>query len=230
MKKNDYHRFYDPFPGDIDSIEKAICKSDNVLDVGGWWKPLNRANTVIDTLPYESRGAGGNVGKGREHYSKNTWVEFDICKDTWPFKDKEFDFVHCGQTLEDVRDPIFVCKEMTRVAKRGVITTPTMWIECQKGIDAYPESVKYRGFDKHKWIVEYLSNELHFIPKLNSLMSFKFTNQKIVDKYITRHRIWSDIFFWNDTFLYSESVFQGFSELKPILDKYFAEYDYEKKA
>lgn len=228
MKKTDYSRFYDPFPGDIDSIERTINKSDNVLDVGGWWKPLNRANVMLDALPYESRGRGGSIGSQPEQYSNGTWVQLDICRNTWPFKDKEFDFVHCGQTLEDVRDPIFVCKEMIRVAKRGVITTPTIWIECQMGIDAYPDSVHYRGFDKHKWMVEHSSNELRFIPKLNSLMSFEYVDQKIVNKYITKHRIWSDIFFWENSFSFSESVFQGFTELKPILVKYFAQYNYEK--
>lgn len=228
MRKTDYSRFYDPFPGDIDSIERTIKQSDNVLDVGGWWKPLNRANTILDALPYESRSGGGNIGSQPEQYSKENWIQFDICGNTWPFKDKEFDFVHCGQTLEDIRDPIFVCKEMIRVAKRGVITTPTIWIECQRGIDAYPESVLYRGFDKHKWLVEHSSNGLHFIPKLNSLMSFGYVDQKIVNKYITMHRIWSDIFFWENSFSFSESVFQGFTELKPILVKYFAKYNYEK--
>ncbi len=228
MKKVDYSRFYDPFPGDVDLIERTIKGSDNVLDVGGWWKPLRRANTVIDSLPYESRGGGGNIGKHSDQYSKKTWIQLDICGNTWPFKDKEFDFVHCGQTLEDVRDPIFVCKEMIRVSKRGVITTPTIWIECQKGIDAYPESVLYRGFDKHKWIVEHSSKGLRFIPKLSSLMSFNYVDRKVVNENITKHRIWSDIFFWDCSFSYAESVFQGFTELRPILNKYFAEFNYEK--
>lgn len=228
MSKIDYRKFYDPYPEDILKIEKSISENDKVLDVGSWWKPLNRANVIIDILPYETRGEGGSIGKQKEHFSKNTWIELDICSGKWPFKNHEFDFVHCGQTLEDVRDPIFVCNEMMRIAKRGVLTTPTIWIECQKGIDAYPESVLYRGFDKHRWLVNYKKNSLKFIPKLTSLMAFEYTDETTVKKYITRHRIWSDIFFWENRFEVSEASFQGFIELKPMLDDYFANFDYEK--
>jgi len=228
-KKMNYSKFYDPYPEDILKIESSIKRGDRVLDVGGWWKPLARANVVIDILPYETRGGGGIIGtKKKEHFSKKNWIEFDICSGKWPFKDKEFDFVHCGQTVEDVRDPIFVCKEMMRVGKRGVITVPTIWIECQKGIDAYPESSLYRGFDKHRWLVRVLENGLIFIPKLCSLMAFEYVGKEIKRKYINYHRIWSDIFFWEGEFDVQELSFQGFRELKPILDDYFANFDYEK--
>jgi ubiquinone/menaquinone biosynthesis C-methylase UbiE len=230
MSKIDYSKFYDPYPGNILEIEQSIKAEDKVLDVGSWWKPLNRANVVIDILPYATRGGGGSIGQRKEYFTPKTWIQFDICSGKWPFKDKEFDFIHCGQTLEDVKDPLFVCKEMMRVGKRGVITTPTIWIECQKGIDAYPESVFYRGFDKHRWLVRHLLNKLIFIPKLSSLMAFDYVNETTRAKYINYHRIWSDIFFWKDKFEVEEAIFQGFHELKSILEEYFAKFDYEKIA
>lgn len=228
IHKVDYSGFYDPYPKDISKIEESISSTDNVLDIGAWWKPLNRANTVIDMLPYNSRGGGGRIGQSKEYFTKGSWIKLDICSDKWPFKNKEFDFVHCGQTLEDIRDPIFVCKEMMRVARKGVVTTPTIWIECQKGIDAYPESTLYKGFDKHKWLVKHTKDGLKFIPKLSSLMAFDYVDKAIVDKFIVHHRIWSDVFFWEDHFDVSEAAFLGFTELKPVIEKYFTDFDYKR--
>src|SRR6187401_3041518 len=82
-----------------------------VLDVGGWACPFNRAQWVLDAEPYETRGFyrtfGGPPSQGGdvEFFSKDTWVQRDICaREPWPFADKQFDFVICSHTLEDIRD------------------------------------------------------------------------------------------------------------------------------
>ncbi len=50
----------------------------------------------------------------------------DICDhEPYPFGDQEFDFVICSQTLEDVRDPIWVCSEINRIGKAGYIEVPS---------------------------------------------------------------------------------------------------------
>ena len=97
--------FYDPYPSDIERVMSLIGEKDKVLDVGGHWKPFNRANAVIDLMPYEHRGGGGSIGLGPEKFSHETWSEMDVCGEKWPFDDKSFDFVYCGQLLEDIRDP-----------------------------------------------------------------------------------------------------------------------------
>ena len=62
-----------------------------VLDVGGWAKPLARADWVIDLLPYETRGLYGEATG--ERFSAATWVQHDICsRDPWPFADDQFDY------------------------------------------------------------------------------------------------------------------------------------------
>ena len=57
---------------------------------------------------------------------RDTWIQRDICdREPYPFDDDELDFVICSHTLEDVRDPIWVCSEMARIAKAGYIEVPS---------------------------------------------------------------------------------------------------------
>ena len=41
------------------SLLERLADNERVLDVGGWAKPLDRADWVIDLLPYETRGLYG---------------------------------------------------------------------------------------------------------------------------------------------------------------------------
>ncbi|NQW05123.1 MAG: methyltransferase domain-containing protein [Acidobacteria bacterium] len=109
-----------------------LSPTDVVLDTGGWASPFNRANFILDTEPYETRGFyrtfGGAPFQGptEESFTEATWIRRDICERTpYPFADKPIDFVICSQTLEDIRDPLWVCQEMMRIGKRGYIETPS---------------------------------------------------------------------------------------------------------
>ncbi|MEA2693832.1 MAG: hypothetical protein QOJ16_3219, partial [Acidobacteriota bacterium] len=92
-----------------DRILRLLHPKDRVLDIGGWARPFNRANYVIDQEPYETRGYYGLPAQGgeREFFTRETWIQRDICAhEPYPFGDKELDFVLCSHTLEDVRDPL----------------------------------------------------------------------------------------------------------------------------
>lgn len=134
-----------------------------VLDVGGWARPLPRADWVIDLGPYETRGFLGSWGEGeRERFSRDTWVEWDICASRpWPFKDNQFDCVFCGHTLEDVRDPLRVCEEMNRVARAGYVESPSAALELCRGA----ESRYWVGHSHHRWLILRDGDGLAFVPK-----------------------------------------------------------------
>src|SRR5947199_219349 len=115
----------------VTTLLQFLKPEDQVLDVGGWACPFNRAQWILDAEPFETRGFyrtfGGAPSQGGdvERFCKDTWVQRDICHhDPWPFRDKQFDFVICSHTLEDVRDPLWVCSELFRVGKRGYIEVP----------------------------------------------------------------------------------------------------------
>jgi hypothetical protein len=219
-------KFWDPDPSNVAMVLNKIGERDKVLDVGGWWKPFTRANYVVDYLSYETRGKGGNIGHLPERFDSSTWFQIDICNERLPFGDKELDFIYCGQTLEDIRDPLWVCKEMIRVGKQGYIEVPSIWIECQYDVDAGDLATLYPGYEKHRWLVMIEGDKLTFIPKQIWLGLYNFVPREISEKYKTDQRIWTSYLLWTNKFQYSEMVFAGREEILPVLELYFALFDY----
>ena len=142
-----------------------------VLDIGGWADPLERADWVIDLMPYETRGLYERNGwiepraKQRERFGPENWIARDLCdREPYPFDDDSIDFVVCGHTLEDVRDPLFICAEMNRIAKAGYIEVPSRLEEQAWGV-AGP----YVGWPHHRWLIDLDGDRLEFALKLHSL-------------------------------------------------------------
>jgi len=182
-------------------VLSKIKPTDKVLDIGGWAKPFNRANYVLDYMPYQTRGLAGKFGPDKEHFTKETWIVSDICdRKQFPFKDKEFDFVFCSHTLEDIRDPIWVCSEINRIGKSGYIKTPSRIIESHKNIGGKWNLNKYVvGYSHHIWYVEDFDNKLLFTPKnplIHNIKEFQVNN-------LCEPKIMS--FFWKGDFEYEEN-------------------------
>lgn len=199
-----------------------------VLDVGGWASPFNRADYVMDTNPYETRGWYGTVGlpksQGgeREFFTKQTWIQRDICDRTpWPFGNKFFDFAICSHTLEDIRDPLFVCSELVRVSNAGYIETPSRMAEQSLGW----ESPLIAGLSHHRWLVEIEGNHVRFTPKyhcvhgdrLSSFPNGFFQNLSIQER-VT-------YLFWADDITTEELILVGLDEsrrnLREFVDRHY---------
>jgi hypothetical protein len=134
-----------------------------VLDVGGAMKPFNRADWIMDALPYERRGQLGSIGGDSERFDADTWVMRDFCdREPWPFRDKEIDFVICSHTLEDVRDPIWMCSEFNRIANAGYIEVPSRLEEQTYGFQG-----PWTGWSHHRWLIDadQAANHIQFVHK-----------------------------------------------------------------
>ncbi len=143
-----------------------------VIDVGGGMAAFPRADWIIDAVPFDEQGA--LLKKRAEattvRFHRDTWVEYDLCsRQPWPFADKQFDFATCSHVLEDVRDPVWVCSEMSRIAKAGYIETPSRVVEQSLGV----EHPCYAGYYHHRWLVSVDRGQLQFRHKPHSLHSHR---------------------------------------------------------
>ncbi len=155
------------FEPNVKRVLSLIQPGDVVLDLGGWAQPFRRANYVIDVAPYETRGFYGKIGmppfqgEGPERFSKQTWIQRDICDHApFPFADKSVDFVICSHTLEDIRDPLWVCSEIIRIGKRGYIEVPS---RLQESIVDFRTGLV--GNEHHHWLVAIQGNRIEFERK-----------------------------------------------------------------
>lgn len=156
-------------------VRELIRPGDRVLDIGGAEEVFPRANVVLDIVPYEGRSPG-TLTDEPEQFTADSWFVTDICSpEIWQkFGDKEFDFVLCSHTLEDIRDPITVCREMNRVAKRGYIECPSRLRECTR------EDPRKRasGWPHHRWIVDVYGGYLVFTAKGHWVDDFNYAGPR----------------------------------------------------
>jgi hypothetical protein len=155
-------------------ILDTLGGDDLVLDVGGGANPFARADWVIDLQAYERRGLYVDTGDPSpgpgaearpERFSAATWVQRDICaREPWPFSAGQFDFAVCSHTLEDVRDPVFVCDELMRVARAGYIEVPSRLQEQSAGVHG-----PWVGWSHHHWLVDVAGDEITFVFKPHAL-------------------------------------------------------------
>jgi len=193
-----------------------LATSGRVLDVGGWWRPLNLATHVLDLRPYASRRQHDALDPQHgPRFSADTWVVWDACCAPWPFPDKFFEFSFCSHLLEDVRDPLIVCAELIRVSKAGYIETPSRereifskarFFSLRTALGRIPTV----GFGHHRWFVELDGTHLRFTAKDLRLLAAR-------RNYITRRDLRRKMtaaesgigLFWTGGFTFEECFLDG---------------------
>ena len=198
---------------------EQLSDSETVLDVGGWALPLARADWVLDLMPYETRGSLGREGApGDERFGADTWVTRDICeRSPWPFEDGQFDFVVCSQTLEDVRDPIWVCGELQRVARAAYVEVPSRLVEQSWWVQG-----PWIGYAHHRWLIDVTDGGIEFVSKPHSLTGIDgagFPNgyaQALSDE--ERNLV----LWWEGSFAFGERLFYEDAELRSYLTGFVA--------
>jgi len=137
----------------------------------------------MDAEPYETRGHYNrtfakinplpSLGGTIERFTSDTWIQRDICEKTpYPSQDKSIDLVICSHTLEDVRDPLWVCSEMIRIAKAGYVEVPSRRCESCRGLET-----GITGLSHHRWLIEVEGNGLRFLPKFHKINTWRYLYQ-----------------------------------------------------
>jgi len=204
------------FPPSLQRIQELVPGDAVVLDVGGWAKPLPRADWVLDLMPYETRGAYGTSDSGPERFTLDTWIQRDICDhEPFPFDDGQIDFAICSQTLEDIRDPVWVCSELNRVAKAGYIEVPSRLEEQSYGVHG-----PWVGWSHHRWLVDVTPARIEFVFKPGVLQGREDCRfpAGFVDSLSAEQRV--QTLFWEGELGFGERIFMTPEEL----DRYLSEF------
>jgi methyltransferase family protein len=203
----------------IDRLLEDLSDDAVVLDIGGWIRPFTRADYVLDLMPYETRGPYGRDGPDPERFSQETWIERDICdREPYPFRDKEIDFVVCSHTLEDVRDPIFVCSEMIRIGKAGYIEVPSRLEEQSHGFQG-----PWVGWGHHRWLIDVRPEGIDFVFKHHILHGTDEDHFPLGfrDALTDEERV--QMLWWEGSFAYRERVMVSADEIDPYLADFVTE-------
>jgi len=207
----------------VQTLLGELKPTDQVLDVGAWACPFNRAQWVLDAQPFETRGFyrtfGGKPSQGgdQEWFTKDTWIQRDMCDRTpWPFSDRQFDVVICSHTLEDVRDPLWVCTEMIRVGKRGYIEVPSRAYESSLGIERHNQA----GLSHHRWLIDIRDDEISFLSKYHLIHShWRFALPRAYGRGLSAERAVQWLW-WNGGFTFHEVVHHGVNALERELEEF----------
>jgi hypothetical protein len=142
-------------------------------------------------------------------------VERNICdRDPWPFEDGHFDFAVCSHTLEDVRDPVWACSEIARVARAGYIEVPSRIEEQAFGVHG-----PWVGWSHHRWLVELAPGAIEFVFKSGVLQGRPelTLSPELAQTLTAEERV--QTMFWKSRLEARERVFTEPEEL----DRYLAE-------
>lgn len=124
------------------------------IDIGGLMDPWADAyvDTYVDVLPMQTskKFYQGDIG------SDELWarLENDVkAGGLW-------DYAICSNTLEDLRDPGFVIRRLSGIAKAGFICVPNKHTEV-----ANLQSPHFKGYCHHRWIFAASDDRLRAVAK-----------------------------------------------------------------
>ncbi len=135
------------------TLQNRLAEAEKIIDLGCGNNPVQGATVGIDLyLEPKERGPETEICVQE---MKEKGIAFVKCRvdAPLPFADKEFDFAYSHHVFEHLEDPATACEEMMRIAKSGVIITPSIFAEL------------IFGRPYHKWLVMERGNEIFFFRK-----------------------------------------------------------------
>ena len=188
-----------------------------ILDIGGWFAPCKQATHMVDIMPFETLNVAGAYGNGPLLIQRENYFQLDLgATQQLPFADKQFDFVICRHTLEDIKDPIHIAKEMMRVAKAGYIETPHRIYESTKGVERH----WWCGHYHHRWFVEVEGDKITFQFKPHNLHSNPSFYWRRYPWQQVREEFKNTSLLWENSFKPEERIIIDYRDLKTNLTKY----------
>ena len=137
------------------SLKERLKHAHNIIDLGCGNNPVEGAKVGVDFHldPKERHGGAGpmiDMDKFKDRGIKFVHTRID---GPLPFGDKEFDFAYSHHVFEHLDDPATACREMVRIARAGVIITPSFFAE------------QIFGRTYHRWLIMERNGQLFFFRK-----------------------------------------------------------------
>lgn len=201
----------------LDDKLLTLGRDAQVLDIGGWFAPCRQATHMVDLMPFETMNLAGAYGNGEMRIRPENYFKLDLgAVERLPFADKQFDFVVCRHTLEDLKDPIRVCHEMMRVAKAGYLETPHRVYESTKGV----ERPWWCGHYHHRWLVEVEGDKVTFQFKPHNLHSNSAFYWRRLPWKKVREAYKNTGLLWEGRFDVEERILIDYADVKENLKRY----------
>jgi len=113
----------EPLRADLQLIRDLVPEGSRVLDLGcgdgSLLKHLrDEKSCFVRGIELTPEGVVACLGRGL------SVVQADLDEGLWGCKDESFDVVVLSQTLQVVRRPAFVLREMLRVGRQGIVSFP----------------------------------------------------------------------------------------------------------
>ncbi|MBM3546234.1 MAG: class I SAM-dependent methyltransferase [Alphaproteobacteria bacterium] len=179
---------WDPIGEVVAYLVSLTAGAKTILDVGPGAQVslFPRATHAVDFTPHSFPGVESAVA--------------DFRRDRLPYGDKSFDFVYCRHVVEDLDDPLHLCREMMRVGRRGYIETPSPLAEVCRGIDG--GNPPWRGYYHHRHFVYSVpgSNRLSILAKSPRMEHDPMDDETIVRLLRSNPFLWNTYFLWDEAF------------------------------
>lgn len=78
-----------------------------------------------------------------------------------------FDYAICTHTIEDISNPQLLLRNLPKIAKRGIITAPSVRTEM-----SHVEDPRWRGYIHHRHLIGHDNQQIILAPKLGFLSAF----------------------------------------------------------
>jgi len=183
-------KYYAPIKDTYSFLAKLIKPNSKVLELGPGHVSFPNATHFCGWDDEESK-------------KLPNYKVVNFSEDTFPYEDKEFDFVYARHVLEDLRNPIHCIKEMSRIAKAGYVETPSPLIEMSRNADNYDNSEegrKWRGYQHHYSFV-WNNGVLNFLHKY-TIVEFIDINEDVLIKQLEQPIFWNTYYLWKDKIEY----------------------------
>jgi len=145
--------------------QKERCEDFSVIDIGAsarpWSKPILDASFDLNAEPVAPLHFTGNLNDYRSWDPLLRHVA----------RHGRFAYCICSHTLEDLAYPALTLEMLPRIANAGYIAAPARFLEARR------VEGPYRGFIRHRWILDHLDGELMLAPKLAVFNNLKLSRE-----------------------------------------------------